>query len=741
MSLNHFRALVQSLDDLVFLIDENYLFVDVWIRDEELLFMPKVQFLGQSFTNILPPSVADLLLKNIQSTFESNKPQVFEYQNPFIQDLEQSPWYRCRVSQIQIENKTYYTTVITDITEQKKLEHNSLKQLIEINELKKKYQNILKYSPAVVYECEANDNWTINYVSPQIEELTGYPASDFINDQVRSFASIYHPEDLQNVQHLANDSMKNYTQFDIQYRIICKNGSIKWIWERGAFQKETKTFVGVFIDVSQQKQSEIELQKTRVELDNFFNVSLDVLAIANHKGQFIRVNKSFETLLGYSREEITNQSLMNFIHPDDHEQTLKEAAQLANGKPSIQFENRYLCKDGSTKLLSWVCTPDPSTGLLYAAAHDVTEIRRYQNQLDEAQKVTQLGSWNFDLKQQKIYWSKQMYLMFHQPMDKSAPSIEIQLNFIHPEDKELWRDTFKQCIYKGSHFKIRYRVLIDNQQIWVETIGHAKWNKNGMPVEIYGTCQDITEVVVMEEKLSQERSIAQHTAKLASLGEMAAGIAHEINNPLAIINGSIQIIQKKSDNPEVFEQRIDRIKKSVNRIAKIVKGLRKFSRTSDHTEHKEELLGSIIQEALVLTEAKARIGSVEIEQNIEYSGTIFCDVIEIEQVFVNLINNSIDAIQEFEKPWIKINVFQKNDMVICQFIDSGNGISPEIEQKLFEPFFTTKAVGKGTGLGLSISKGILEDHKANFFLNREFSNTCFEIQFPLPLTQENPIAA
>ena len=138
MNTHNYRALIQSLDDLIFLIDENYLFVDVWISDENLLFMPKAQIIGQSFKQILPPTIAELLQIKILLTIEQKKSQTFEYQNPFIQDLDQSPWYRCRVTQTQLENKIYFTAVIADISVQKRIEFESQKQINEINELKKK---------------------------------------------------------------------------------------------------------------------------------------------------------------------------------------------------------------------------------------------------------------------------------------------------------------------------------------------------------------------------------------------------------------------------------------------------------------------------------------------------------------------------------------------------------------------------------------------------------------------------
>lgn len=235
--------------------------------------------------------------------------------------------------------------------------------------------------------------------------------------------------------------------------------------------------------------------------------------------------------------------------------------------------------------------------------------------------------------------------------------------------------------------------------------------------------------VVAEKEIELNRLMAMQNAKLASLGEMSAGVAHEINNPLAIIDGNLRLIRKHRYDDPMFENKIEIAEQAVHRIAKIVDGLRKFSRTSEVVELKTHPAREIIQEALVMIEPKSKRLSIEIETNIKTMGLIVCDPMEIEQVVINLINNGMDAIKNLANRWIKINLFEDGLDVVLQIVDSGGGIAVEIETKLFQPFFTTKPVGEGTGIGLSICKGIIDQHKAHIKLNREFKNTCFEVRF------------
>ena len=231
---------------------------------------------------------------------------------------------------------------------------------------------------------------------------------------------------------------------------------------------------------------------------------------------------------------------------------------------------------------------------------------------------------------------------------------------------------------------------------------------------------------------SRERAFAAHTAKLASLGEMSAGVAHEINNPLAIIRANIPLLVKFKDQEAKFLSKAEQIEKSVTRIEKIVKGLKKFSRASTGNEYKLENLNEIFSEVQILTDAKSRRHDVSVEMQIESGLMIFCDGVEIEQVLVNLINNSVDAIKANSEKWVKVHAFSLAGSITIRVIDAGPGISVELENKLFQPFFTTKPVGEGTGLGLSITKGILEQHKAQININRDYKNTCFELRFPKP---------
>lgn len=236
----------------------------------------------------------------------------------------------------------------------------------------------------------------------------------------------------------------------------------------------------------------------------------------------------------------------------------------------------------------------------------------------------------------------------------------------------------------------------------------------------------------LEEKsqaeLAESRAKSLAAAKMASLGEMASGVAHEINNPLSVIQMNAQHILKRlrSDHPEIpdMEQRLERILKTTQRIEKTIKGLRSFARDGEKDPFDIVPLCSILDDTLELCAARLKSHDIDLRISNQLPDIeIEARPIQLSQVLLNLLNNSHDAILELPEKWIELQIFRQEDMIRIQVTDSGSGIPMLIQEKLMTPFFTTKEPGRGTGLGLSISKGIIEAHHGRFWIDNECKNT------------------
>lgn len=229
----------------------------------------------------------------------------------------------------------------------------------------------------------------------------------------------------------------------------------------------------------------------------------------------------------------------------------------------------------------------------------------------------------------------------------------------------------------------------------------------------------------------REKMIA--SAKLASLGTMAAGIAHEINNPIAIINGSAtgikrQIAKGKFSSEQVIEAS-DRILKTCDRVLGIVRGLRTFARNGEQDPFEIVYLKDLIHESAGYCSERFHRNKVELQIDFaSFEGvSISCQRTQFSQVIINLLNNAFDAVASQDKPWVRVSGSASSNHVKIAITDSGNGIPEVVLRQMFTPFFSTKEVGKGTGLGLSISMGIIKSHQGAIEYNRESQNTCFVI--------------
>lgn len=245
-----------------------------------------------------------------------------------------------------------------------------------------------------------------------------------------------------------------------------------------------------------------------------------------------------------------------------------------------------------------------------------------------------------------------------------------------------------------------------------------------------------TELVETRKQIRVQEAKAQYSAKLASLGEMAAGVAHEVNNPLTIIAGSANIIHRLIDEEPIDKNNLKLLTKKVmdttERISKTVKSLKSLSRNGENDPKVEVSIEQIVNISVDLCQQKSKMNSIEFKIPDVLPDTIIMGrEVQLSQVLVNLLSNSIDAVKNLEEKWIEIKTAIDGGFIDLFVIDSGKGIPKEIQTRIMDPFFTTKDVNQGTGLGLSISKTIMQDHGGELSLMENCSHTTFRLRLPI----------
>ena len=232
-------------------------------------------------------------------------------------------------------------------------------------------------------------------------------------------------------------------------------------------------------------------------------------------------------------------------------------------------------------------------------------------------------------------------------------------------------------------------------------------------------------------------------SKMAALGEMAGGIAHEINTPLAIIEiKSEQLLELQEENaldPAQLKESLQIILQTTSRVAKVIKHLRTFSRDGSRDEFQKVSVRKLVDETCSLFQEQFKSSGVNLIVD-EIAEDVFFDgqAVEISQVLLNLLSNARDAVGSRAEKWVQVSVWERDaDSIEIQVTDSGPGISPEVQQKIFQPFFTTKEIGQGTGVGLSISLGIVKNHGGELRLDSTWKNTRFLLTLPKKSSAKN----
>lgn len=253
---------------------------------------------------------------------------------------------------------------------------------------------------------------------------------------------------------------------------------------------------------------------------------------------------------------------------------------------------------------------------------------------------------------------------------------------------------------------------------------------------LLGIYANITDFKNAQKRVKDQELMLVNASQLASLGEMSGGIAHEINNPLSIIKMSLKVlhrlVHKEKIDLNTVDDAIRDMNSTVDRIAKIVVGLRNISRTS--TEKMDQCnFDEILKDVLSVAKEKLRMNQIDLHEDLpeELTSKIFeANRVQISQVLINLLNNAYDAINDsnLDEKWIKLSLSSTSGILSFSVTDSGHGIPEETREKIFNPFFTTKEIGKGTGIGLSISKSMMEKNGGRLFYDDSSGRTSFVIQ-------------
>lgn len=499
--------------------------------------------------------------------------------------------------------------------------------------------------------------------------------------------------------------------------------------------KLKKSFDDLVGEVEMRKSRERELQESEARLRAseerwrlvFENSTLGIM-LTDHDHRFLATNRALQTMIGYTAQELLKLSPVDIISEEEREGASRRLAELSAGKrANYEVVTRYRRKDGSpiwaNTFVSTIPGGENSPPIYIATAIDITdrhraesELRRFATYLAEAEKLSHTGCWAMNTKTGELFWSEEEWRIFGLHPETTQLSYQVYLDLVHPEDRAALEEDSLQAVRNKEPYDILFRaVLRDGTIKHLHTVGRPQIEESGAVVEYIGVTMDETERVRANAAMHEAQAELARVARLTTMGELAASIAHEINQPLAaVVASGNAALRWMAHVPPNLEETRDAIKAILNegyRASEVTGRIRSLFKLRE-PDYVELDVNNAIRDVLELTVSALRSRDVVIQTQLAAAlPPALGDRVQLQQVIMNLIMNGADAMSAVaDRPRI-LHIGSQIDSagnVLVSVRDSGTGINEAIRDSIFKPLFTTKSTGMG--MGLSICRSIVEAH-------------------------------
>ena len=554
-------------------------------------------------------------------------------------------------------------------------------------------------------------------------DLAGRPVGDFVPSEVAE--KVKHHEDL---------AMAGERQ---RYEAVLRrgDGERRIVAISTAPLRELGDITGIVAslrDITDERRARDAVSQSESRYRNLFETATDAIYTLDAKGTFTSANDATCRISGYDRETLLGRNTQLVMAPEDVDAVKREFRQALEGE-SRRYECHIVARGGDRRLLSVTNTPirhgNRVIGVL-GIARDVTEERGRALALERSEaRYTRL----FESASDAIFTvdDQARFTSVNYALEASVGRPRAELlgksftEVIDARDRDAMMELFRATL-TGQRQRGNFRYQGANGDSRAGGAITAPIQEQGRVVGVLGVVRDVTDEQRLTEQLLQQE-------KLAAIGQLVSGVAHELNNPLAGVMAFSQLLLATPETDPDVKSALETIHMESKRAARIVTNLLTFARQHP-PERRDADLNQLLLDTLELRRYALRVQQIEIELDLDESlPPTWADGFQLQQVFLNVIANAEHALDGWAgEKRIRLRTERRGGMLVTTIADTGPGIPHEIADRIFNPFYTTKPVGQGTGLGLSISHGIVREHGGRIELRpQEGGGAAFVIELPL----------
>ncbi len=646
----------------------------------------------------------------------------------------------------------------------------------DISELKAAEEAIRETSErlSLVLDGSSDGFWDWDIPSGRVEfsrrwaSMLGYDLAE-LEPHVSTWQRLVHPEDVGTAMAAVDAHLRGETsQYQCEHRVLHKDGRWIWILDRGKVVRRDEAgrprrMAGTHTDVTERIQAAEALRVRRSKLDAYFNNPSAGIAVVGPDLGWIEANHRYCELLGYSWEELEGRTIADVTHPDDVEISLRQLGQVVAGEiDAYSLDKRFVRKDGSIlwALLSVSCSrrPDRTVEFIFGVIHDIGARKAAERALAESEERlatfvehTPTAIAMFDREMRYLAASREWARMLGVEV---ADVVGRSHHDVYPLVPETWRAMHRRCLAGSIERSEEDRLpKPDGRFDWVRWEAHPWLNSTG---EIGG-------IVMFAEVTTARREFLRQAAvssRLAAMGTLVAGLAHEINNPLAAEMAgqglALEVARESREqlragapvDPAAKVRELDSVIEALEdaqeggaRVAKIVRDMAAFAQPSS-TRGKVRLR-AVVDETLPWV-PKALLASSDVVVDELENPEVWASAGQLGQVVLNLLTNALKATRPGCRGNVRISLGTGDaGEATLEVTDQGVGIAPDSLNRVFEPFFTTRPTGegRGAGLGLAICQSIAAAHGGKLTVASEVGKgSTFRLALPPAPASWSPIA-